>query len=163
MLKGRISGSSLTHRPLTTPTTCSISCYLGPCLIGERSTGCVINTSRAFERSLPHHTDPHCKSYYFAPGISPHCRSTFPDLTPHPSSLNINMSALAQDKVLARDLKAKRTKSRNGCSRCKLKRVKSHTSTIVAWTSANSGEAQMRRNRSRLFAVQEEELPMPWV
>ncbi|KAF1838589.1 hypothetical protein BDW02DRAFT_392287 [Decorospora gaudefroyi] len=34
------------------------------------------------------------------------------------------MSALAQDKVLARDLKAKKTKSRNGCGRCKLKRLK---------------------------------------
>ncbi|RMZ72295.1 c6 zinc finger domain-containing [Pyrenophora seminiperda CCB06] len=34
------------------------------------------------------------------------------------------MPALAQDKVLARDLKTKKTKSRNGCSRCKLKRLK---------------------------------------
>jgi hypothetical protein len=34
------------------------------------------------------------------------------------------MPALAQDKVLARDLKAKKTKSRNGCGRCKLKRLK---------------------------------------
>ncbi|USP82611.1 hypothetical protein yc1106_09885 [Curvularia clavata] len=34
------------------------------------------------------------------------------------------MSASAQDKVLARDLKAKKTKSRNGCGRCKLKRLK---------------------------------------
>ncbi|KAF1947312.1 hypothetical protein EJ02DRAFT_392517 [Clathrospora elynae] len=34
------------------------------------------------------------------------------------------MSALAQDKVMARDLKAKKTKSRNGCGRCKLKRLK---------------------------------------
>jgi hypothetical protein len=40
------------------------------------------------------------------------------------------MPALAQDKVLARDLKAKKTKSRNGCGRCKLKRVKSHRSII---------------------------------
>jgi hypothetical protein len=34
------------------------------------------------------------------------------------------MPTLAQDKVLARDLKAKKTKSRNGCGRCKLKRLK---------------------------------------
>jgi hypothetical protein len=34
------------------------------------------------------------------------------------------MPALTQDKVLARDLKAKKTKSRNGCGRCKLKRLK---------------------------------------
>ncbi|KAL6705865.1 hypothetical protein ACN47E_006325 [Coniothyrium glycines] len=34
------------------------------------------------------------------------------------------MPTLAQEKVLARDLRAKKTKSRNGCSRCKLKRLK---------------------------------------
>ncbi|KAI8938009.1 hypothetical protein NX059_005682 [Plenodomus lindquistii] len=34
------------------------------------------------------------------------------------------MPALAQDKLMARDLKAKKTKSRNGCGRCKLKRLK---------------------------------------
>lgn len=34
------------------------------------------------------------------------------------------MSTLAQDKVMQRDLKAKKTKSRNGCGRCKLKRLK---------------------------------------
>jgi hypothetical protein len=42
------------------------------------------------------------------------------------------MPALAQDKVLARDLKAKKTKSRNGCSRCKLKRVLSLISTLIS-------------------------------
>ncbi|KAF2857003.1 hypothetical protein T440DRAFT_15367 [Plenodomus tracheiphilus IPT5] len=34
------------------------------------------------------------------------------------------MPTLAHDKVMARDLKAKKTKSRNGCGRCKLKRLK---------------------------------------
>jgi hypothetical protein len=33
------------------------------------------------------------------------------------------MPTLAQEKATARDLKAKKTKSRNGCGRCKLKRV----------------------------------------
>ncbi|KAL6151299.1 hypothetical protein ACJQWK_10463 [Exserohilum turcicum] len=71
---------------------------------------------------------PHFKSYCFAPEISPHCRLTFPDLLllyyVNPSRPDLNMPALAQDKVLARDLKAKKTKSRNGCGRCKLKRLK---------------------------------------
>ncbi|KAJ8109141.1 hypothetical protein OPT61_g7676 [Boeremia exigua] len=34
------------------------------------------------------------------------------------------MPALAQQKALAQDLKTKKTKSRNGCGRCKLKRLK---------------------------------------
>ncbi|EAT92358.1 hypothetical protein HBH56_137760 [Parastagonospora nodorum] len=34
------------------------------------------------------------------------------------------MPTLAQEKAAARDLKAKKTKSRNGCGRCKLKRLK---------------------------------------
>ncbi|KAH8723906.1 fungal-specific transcription factor domain-containing protein [Phaeosphaeriaceae sp. PMI808] len=34
------------------------------------------------------------------------------------------MSTLAQEKATTRDLKAKKTKSRNGCGRCKLKRLK---------------------------------------
>ncbi|KAL1656666.1 hypothetical protein SLS61_000462 [Didymella pomorum] len=34
------------------------------------------------------------------------------------------MPALAQQKALAQDLKIKKTKSRNGCGRCKLKRLK---------------------------------------
>ncbi|KAF2819865.1 hypothetical protein CC86DRAFT_361233 [Ophiobolus disseminans] len=34
------------------------------------------------------------------------------------------MSTLAQERAVAQDLKAKKTKSRNGCGRCKLKRLK---------------------------------------
>lgn len=99
-----------------------ISCYLSPCLIGSGTRACVIDPSRAFRTvasALLGSALQECS--YFALG-SAHRRSTLPDLIP--SSFHyIVMPALAQDKVMARDLKAKKTKSRNGCGRCKLKRV----------------------------------------
>jgi hypothetical protein len=39
------------------------------------------------------------------------------------------MPTLANERLLARDLKAKKTKSRNGCGRCKLKRLKCDETT----------------------------------
>ena len=56
----------------------------------------------------------------FHPGVSHHRLSTLPILSLYPL---IEMPALTQEKTLAQDLKIKKTKSRNGCGRCKLKRV----------------------------------------
>lgn len=76
---------------------------------------------------------------------------------PSPPGSVIDMPPLAhvQDKHTTNDLKVKKTKSRNGCGRCKLKRVTLPARYLDCHTDTTP--AQVRRDHAWLPTVQEKE------